>query len=64
MPLPSGHLMINISNSNIDNLIFNYTINWRQIFLPPANEVWGKVIFLHLFVILFTGGHAWLPGGA
>ena len=23
--------------------------------LPPANEVWGKVIFLHLFVILFTG---------
>ena len=24
-------------------------------FLPPANEVWGKVIFLHLFVILFTG---------
>ena len=28
--------------------------------LLPANEVWGKVIFLHLFVILFTGGHAWL----
>ena len=26
------------------------------IFLPPANEVWGKVIFLHLSVILFTGG--------
>ena len=24
--------------------------------LPPANEVWGKVIFLHQFVILFTGG--------
>ena len=22
--------------------------------LPPANEVWGKVMFLHLFVILFT----------
>ena len=22
--------------------------------LPPANEVWGKVIFLHLSVILFT----------
>ena len=42
-------------------------------FLPPANEVWGKVIFLHLFVILFTGGAcvvapggrgAWLLGGA
>ena len=25
-------------------------------FLPPANEVWGKVMFLHLCVILFTGG--------
>ena len=24
-------------------------------FLPPANEVWGKVMFLHLCVILFTG---------
>ena len=23
--------------------------------LPLANEVWGKVIFLHLSVILFTG---------
>ena len=23
--------------------------------LPPANKVWGKVIFLHLFLILFTG---------
>ena len=25
--------------------------------LPPANEVWGKAIFLHLSVILFTGGY-------
>ena len=25
-------------------------------FLPLANEVWGKVIFLHLSVILSTGG--------
>ena len=46
-------------------------------FLSPANEVWGKVIFLHLSVILLTGvgmhdcwgacvvagGHTWLPGG-
>ena len=24
--------------------------------LLPANEVWGKVMFLHLSVILFTGG--------
>ena len=30
--------------------------NVLLLFLPPANEVWGKVIFLHLFVILFTGG--------
>ena len=27
--------------------------------LPPANEVWGKVIFLHLSFILFTGGSTW-----
>ena len=43
---------------------------WGKLFLPPANEVWGKVIFLHLFVILFTGGgtrgcwgRVWLLGG-
>ena len=27
--------------------------------LPSVNEVWGKVILLHLFVILFTGGSTW-----
>ena len=27
-------------------------------FLPPANQVWGRVIFLHVSVILFTGGAA------
>ena len=27
----------------------------KEFLLPPANEVWGKVIFLHLSVILFTG---------
>ena len=32
--------------------------------LPPANEVWGKVIFLHLCVILFTGGGGLPPGGS
>ena len=26
------------------------------LFLPPANEVWGKIMFLHLCVILFTVG--------
>ena len=35
-----------------------------MLYLPPANEVWGKVIFLHLFVILFTGGACVVaPGG-
>ena len=29
--------------------------------LPPAKEVWGKIIFLHLFVILLTGA---VPGPA
>ena len=33
---------------------------WEVSFLPPANEVWGKVMFLHLCVILFTGGRGWL----
>ena len=38
-------------------------------YLPPANEVWSKVIFLHLFVILFTveglvRGGGLLLGGA
>ena len=35
----------------------------RISFLPPANEVWGKVIFLHLLVILFTGGKCLTPPG-
>ena len=30
--------------------------------LPPTNETWVKVIFLHLSVISFTGG-ACFPGG-
>ena len=30
-----------------------------RTFLLPTNEVWGKVIFLHLSVILFTGGSTW-----
>ena len=27
-----------------------------DLFLLPAKEVWGKIIFLHLSVILFTRG--------
>ena len=26
------------------------------LLLPPVNEVWGKVMFLHMSVILSTGG--------
>ena len=29
------------------------------VFLPPANEVWGKVMLLPASVILFTGGSAY-----
>ena len=31
-------------------------ISHLSALLPPANEVWGKAIFSHQFVILFTGG--------
>ena len=33
-----------------------YTSFRNAFLLPPANEVWGKVMLLHLCVILFTGG--------
>ena len=36
--------------------IDEFTGNVPLLLLPPANEVWGKVIFLHQFVILFKGG--------
>ena len=32
--------------------------------LPPAHKVWGKAEFLHLFVILFTGGGGGVVGFA
>ena len=39
---------------------FAWVVSSFRTLLPPANEVWGKVIFLHLCVILFTGGgSAW-----
>ena len=34
-----------------------------KVLLPSAKEVWGKVIFLHQFVILFTGGACVVAGG-
>ena len=36
----------------------------QPIFIRPQTRVWGKVIFLHQFVILFTGGACVVaPGG-
>ena len=32
------------------------TFDGKAFLLLPANEVWDKVMFLHLSVILFTGG--------
>ena len=43
-------------------------VHVSKFFLPPANEVWGKVIFSQASVILFMGGacmprgHAWGGG--
>ena len=34
---------------------------YQHQLLPPANEVWGKVMFLHLCVILFTGRGVSVP---
>ena len=28
---------------------------WKRQYLPPAKEVWGKVMFLHMSVILSKG---------
>ena len=33
------------------------------MFLPPVNEVWGKVMFLQVSVILLTGGNGARSGG-
>ena len=35
------------------------SIQKSQLLLLPTNEVWGKVIFSQVSVILFTEGHAW-----
>ena len=41
--------------SSLINASVKHFYRTQLSYLPPANEVWGKVIFLHLFVILFTG---------
>ena len=42
-------------------LQFQTTLKHNLYLLPPANAVWGKVIFLHLCVIPFTGGRGISP---
>ena len=49
----------------MSSIILTWLFNRRAIrtevfcFFTAANEVWDKVIFLHLSVILFTGGSTW-----
>ena len=45
-------------------LQFQTTLKHNLYLLPTANAVWGKVMFLHLCVILFTGGSAQHPPDA
>ena len=54
------------------SFLFKYKQNhqYEKMYLPPANEVWGKVMFLLASVILSRGGGGlcmmslpvWLPG--
>ena len=36
--------------------VLDCTACYQTFLIPPANEVWGKVIFSEASVILFTGG--------
>ena len=62
-------VVVNIVNSNIPRVItfcyfplLLFTCLCLSVYLlPAANEVWVKVMFLHLCVILFTGLGVWLP---
>ena len=42
---------------------YKYEICQRLILLPTAYEVWGKVMFLHVPLILFTGGDVSIGAG-
>ena len=46
-----GHINVNVKKNVFDV----FSAIFCLILLPPANEVSGKVMFLHLCVILFTG---------
>ena len=43
-----------------DKWCFSYS-HYSYCLLPPTNKVWGKVMFLHLSVILFTVGRGYTP---
>ena len=45
-----------LSTENPNGVLFPKCELESYKFLPPAKKVWGKVKFLHLSVILFTGG--------
>ena len=47
-----GHINVYVKK----NIFDIFSAIFYLILLQPANEVWGKVMFLHLCVILFTGG--------
>ena len=55
-------LTLSMSLFNARDFVQHWPMAFSVIF-TAANKVWGKVIFLHLFVILFTGGGL-VPGGA
>ena len=55
-------LIIANASANLPTVVCNGKQD-NQI-VTAANEVWGKVIFLHLFVILFTGGEVCSRGGS
>ena len=60
--LPQDRNIVVILSMASQILFYLYFFCWtsnqnvQKWSLPPANEVWGKVMFLHLCVILFMGG--------
>ena len=44
--------------------LYRNTLTRERELLPPTKEVWGKVMFLDLCVILFASGCVWkIPSG-
>ena len=60
-------IITTISYSSVTTMFLSLTNSHEKIIcvlLPTAYEVWEKVMYLHLFVILFTGGEGvWYRGG-